>query len=54
MIATASRESREKLDRHFPPDAAAGQDDAMRARIEQLDDDVSCRNKYWMQEANGG
>lgn len=42
MIGNASREAREKLDKHLPPDANGNQDDALRRRVEEITDDVGC------------
>lgn len=49
LIANATRAAREKLDTHFPPDAAQGGEgkdgkqgeDVMRRRVEELVDEVS-------------
>jgi kinetochor protein Mis14/NSL1 len=40
MIGNASKEAREKLDKHLPPDATANQDDALRRRVEEITDNV--------------
>lgn len=40
LIANVTQAAREKLDKHLPPDAVAGGDDAMRKRVEQLVNEV--------------
>ena len=40
LIANVSRAAREKLDKHLPPDATPGGEDAMRKRVDQLVDEV--------------
>ena len=41
LVANVSRAARDKLDKHFPPDAVpAGEEDAMRKRVEELVDGV--------------
>lgn len=40
LIANVSRAAREKLDKHLPPDAVGGGEDAMRKRVEELVDEV--------------
>jgi kinetochor protein Mis14/NSL1 len=39
LIANVTKAAREKIDKHFPPDATQGDDDAMRRRVEQLVDE---------------
>lgn len=41
LIANVQRAARQKIDTHFPPDAAPeGGEDAMRRRVEELVDEV--------------
>lgn len=39
LIAKVSRVARDKIDKHFPPDAAVQGEDKMRSRVEMLVDD---------------
>lgn len=50
LIANAKRTARAKIDLHFPPSAApeSGEPDAMKARVEELVNDVSTRTHMYI------
>jgi kinetochor protein Mis14/NSL1 len=47
LIANVSRAAHEKLNKHLPPDAVPGGEDAMRKRVEQLVDEVGQHHESW-------
>lgn len=52
MIAAATRESQQKLDKALPPNAGLNQEDAMRRKVEESNDAVRYLSEWRLHETN--